>query len=228
MNIANNLQKVAFFQGLNSEDVDKLAIHCHQKKYSKNQQLFEAGDKAESFFIILQGWVKLSRISRNGEEVIIHVFGPGESFAEAAVFGKNRMYPVDAHAVSDVTVIEIPRYFFIQQIENNIQFALSILASISSHQHYLVGQLEQVTTRSAPQRVGAFLLRFCQKKDAQDGSIIVDLPYDKSLISKRLNIKPETFSRALSKLSPYGVQSDGHCIIIRDMKALSEFCDCIY
>lgn len=225
MNIAETIQKTAIFQSIAPKVAIDLANHCHQKPHTKGQQLFEAGDKASSFFIILSGWVKLFRISREGEETIIHVFGPGESFAEAAVFREQGTYPVNAQAVSDVEIIEIPRSFFIHKIEEDSQFALHILASISSRQHYLVGQLEQITTRTAPQRIGTFLLRFCQKKDVQNGAIVVDLPYDKSLISTRLNIKPETFSRALAKLKPYGVSSDGRRIIINDAQKLDTFCD---
>jgi CRP-like cAMP-binding protein len=225
MNTAATIQKTALFQGVPPDVIEELASHCHQKTYTKGQQLFEAGDKANAFFVILSGWVKLFRVSREGEETIINVFGPGESFAEAAVFRDQRSYPVNAQAVSNVELIEIPRSFFIQKIEGDSQFALRILASISSRQHYLVGQLEQVTTRTAPQRIGAFLLRFCKKKDGQNGVMIVDLPYDKSLISTRLNIKPETFSRALAKLEPYDVTSGGRHIIINDTQKLAEFCD---
>ena len=225
MSITATIQKTALFQGMAPDVIEELAGHCHQKSYAKGQRLFEAGDKADSFFVILSGWVKLFRVSREGEETIFHVFGPGESFAEAAVFRDQRSYPVNAQAVSSVKLVEIPRRFFIQKIEENSRFAMRILASISSRQHYLVGQLEQVTTRTAPQRIGAFLLRFCQKKDAQDGSMIVDLPYDKSLISTRLNIKPETFSRALAKLEPYDVTLDGRRIVINDVQKLAEFCD---
>jgi CRP-like cAMP-binding protein len=87
-----------------------------------------------------------------------------------------------------------------------------------------VQQLEQVTTRTAPQRIGAFLIRFCRKQK-QNAGWVVDLPYDKSIISTRLNIKPETFSRALAKLTPYGVTVTGRNILITDMHKLSEFCD---
>ncbi len=225
MNIAETIQKTALFHGMEPETVNELAGHCHQKKHSKGHQLFEEGDKADSFFVILRGWVKLFRVSRDGDEAIIHVFGPGESFAEAAVFRDQKSYPVNAQAVTDVELVEIPHSFFMHKIEEDSRFALRILASISSRQHYLVGQLEQVTTRTAPQRIGAFLLRFCRKKDAHNGMMSVDLPYDKSLISTRLNIKPETFSRALAKLEPYGVESEKRCITIHDPETLAEFCD---
>ncbi len=225
MNIAQTIQETILFQGVQPEAVQELAGHCHQKTYKKGQQLFEAGDKAESFFIILKGWVKLFRVSREGEEAVIHIFGPGESFAEAAVFRDQRSYPVNAQAVTDIEIVEIPRNFFIQKIEQDSQFALRILATISSRQHYLVGQLEQITTRTAPQRIGAFLLRFSQKKSAESNIMAVHLPYDKSLISTRLNIKPETFSRALAKLKPYGVILEGREIILHDSRKLAEFCD---
>lgn len=184
------------------------------------------GDAAEGFFVILSGWVKLYRMSREGQETIIHVFGPGESFAEAAVFNDRQIYPVSAQAVDDGEMVEIPRSFFVQKIEDDSRFALHILGAIASRQHYLVQQIEQVTSRTAPQRVGAFLLRFCLPLDDAGSKIMtVDLPYDKSVISRRLNIKAETFSRALAQLVPCGVEASGRRIIIHDPKALADFCD---
>ncbi len=225
MGIIENVKNAPLFQGMAQDSLKELYSYCHIKNYFKGQEIFEAGDRADYFYVILRGWVKLFRMSREGEETIIHVFGPSESFAEAAVFTNKRSYPVTSQAVTDVEVIEIPRSFFIKKIEEDSSFALRILASISSHQHYLVGQLEQVTTRTAPQRIGAFLLRFCHKRNTDNGAVVADLPYDKSLISTRLNIKPETFSRALLKLKPYGVKPDGRHIIIENPEELADFCD---
>lgn len=220
------IRSAALFQGVGDGVIDDLATHCHEKAVPKGAQLFSAGDVAHHFFIILDGWIKLYRISREGEETIIHIFGPGESFAEAAVFSDRKMYPVNAQAIEDTVVIEVPRDFFLRQIEKDSTFALRILGAISSRQHYLVQQLEQVTTRTAPQRIGAFLLHFCKHRPhGSDGSLVVNLPYDKAVISTRLNIKPETFSRALAKLEPYGIAAQGRKIVIHDPTALADFCD---
>ncbi len=225
MNLASTIQRTAFFQSVDPQTIEHLAKQCHQKTFAKGRDLFAMGDQASAFFIILDGWVKLYRVSREGEETIIHVFGPGESFAEAAVFNDSKTYPVNAQAVEDVSVIEIPRSFFIKKIEENSQFALRMLGAIAARQHYLVQQLEQVTTRTAPQRIGAFLIRFCKKEKQGSAGWTVDLPYDKSIISTRLSIKPETFSRALAKLEPHGVAVKGRSIWIADMKKLAEYCD---
>ena len=225
MSLVQAIKKAAFFQGIDQETVEHLAKQCHQRTYAKGRHLFAMGDQADVFFIILQGWVKLYRMSRDGEEVIIHVFGPGESFAEAAVFNDSKTYPVNAQAVEDVVVIEVPRSFFVRKIENDSRFALRLLGAIAARQHYLVQQLEQVTTRTAPQRIGVFLVRFCKMEKQRKGGWLVDLPYDKSIISTRLNIKPETFSRALAKLEPHGVSVQDGNICIIDMERLTEFCD---
>lgn len=181
------------------------------------------GDPAHCFFFIVNGWVKLYRISREGEETVINVFAPGETFAEAAVFGPMQRYPVNAQAVEDTIVLEIPRTLFVDKIREDSDFALSILGSISARQRYLIQQIEQLTVKEAPQRLGAFLLRLCPP--GQDENIEISLPYDKSLIARRLNIQPETFSRALKKLEPCGVIIKGKNILIRDTMQLMAFCD---
>jgi len=226
MNIVDTLRKTPLFQTLPEDDVRGIASNAFTHNFKKGNELFTMGDEAKGFFVILDGWIKLYRISREGMETIIHVFGPGESFAEAAVFGGHHMYPVSAQAVDDGTMLEIPRAYLITKIEENSSFALHMLAAISSRQHYLVQQLEQISSRSAPQRVGAFLLRFCKPlEERKDGSRVFDLPYDKSIIAKRLNIKPETFSRTLFQLRPYGVDVKGRRVHIDTPKILADFCD---
>lgn len=225
MDIAKIIKQGSLFHGIDLDTLEQLSRHCHQKTYAKGRDLFSMGDRAEVFFLILQGWVKLYRPSRSGEEAIINVFGPREVFAEAAVFNDRKTYPVNAQAIEEVSVLEIPGNFFINKIEEDSRFALRMLGAISARQHYLVQQLEQVTTRTAPQRIGAFLIRFCQREKRGASGWLVDLPYDKSVISTRLNIKPETFSRALAKLAPHGVMLDGRNIVITDMVALADFCD---
>lgn len=220
-----NIKKILFLQSLSPEDLKDIISSSHLRNCSKGRDLFSMGQRATHFFSIQEGWVKLYRTSNNGEEVIINIFGPGESFAEAAVFSDHQTYPVHAQAIEDTVLIEIPRSIFIHKIEADSRFAINILGAIAARQHLLVQQLEHLMIRSAPQRVGAFLLRFCQKVKDSDSTWIVNLPYEKSIISLRLNIKPETFSRAVAKLSEYGVYVDQGKIYISDLNELATYCD---
>lgn len=219
------IKNIPILQSLNPSDFNEIAMASHARTCLKGQHLFTMGQEANSFFVIQEGWINLYRTSKDGEEVIIHIFGPGESFAEAAVFSDHQTYPVHAQAIEDTTLIEIPRSIFILKIEEDSSFALHILGAIAARQHFLVQQLEHLMTRSAPQRVGAFLIHFCQKVKENDSLWVVQLPYDKSIISTRLNIKAETFSRSITKLSAYGVSVQQGNIYISDLKKLANYCD---
>lgn len=219
------IKNIPLLQSLSPSDLGDVIAASHVRTCLKGQDLFTMGQEANSFFAIQEGWINLYRTSKDGEEVIIHIFGPGESFAEAAVFSDHQSYPVHAQAIEDTTLIEIPRSVFIHKIEEDSSFALRILGAIAARQHFLVQQLEHLMTRSAPQRVGAFLIRFCQKVKGNDSLWEVRLPYDKSIISTRLNIKAETFSRSVTKLSPYGVYVEQGKIYISDLNKLAHYCD---
>jgi len=217
------LARNPLFSGLSSEILEGIISESHRIQGQKGQELFSAGDRADAFFYVVEGWVKLYRISREGEETIIHVIAPGETFAEAAVFGSHRKYPVNAQYIEDATLLAIPRSSFVERIATDPDLALHILGAVSARQRYLIQQIEQLTVKDAPQRIGIFLLRLC--RPGQDGQVVVDLPYDKSLISRRLNIQPETFSRALKKLESHGVVPNGHKVVIKDPEKLADFCD---
>lgn len=223
MNIANALKKTPLFSGMSDETLAHFTAKSPVKHYAKGEELFAMGDPASAFYFIVEGWVKLYRMTREGEESIINVFAPGETFAEAAVFGPVQRYPVNAQAVEDTTLLEIPRSLFVEKIMADSDFALSILGAISAKQRYLIQQIEQLTVREAPQRIGTFLLRLCPP--GRDRDVEVPLPYDKSLIARRLNIQPETFSRAFKKLEPHGVTLKGRVAAIEDIEKLSAFCD---
>lgn len=108
-------------------------------------------------------------------------------------------------------------------MQKNSDFCLRLLSSVSLRHHMLVQQLEQITARTPPQRLGTFLLHLCPM--VTNGPIEVSLPYEKTLIARRLNIEPETFSRAIKKLEPYGVTMSGRTVSITDVEKLRTYCE---
>lgn len=217
------LKKTPLFASMDDQTVVFFASKSRHKHYNKGEELFAMGDPALNFFFIINGWIKLYRISREGEETIINVFASSETFAEAFVFDPKQCYPVNAQAVEDTIVLEVSRFLFVEKIKENSGLALSVLGSIAAHQRYLIQQIEQLTVKEAPQRLGSFLVHLCEP--GKEKNVEISLPYDKLLIARRLNIQPETFSRALKKLEPYGVSVKGHVIFIHDVKKLATFCD---
>lgn len=189
------------------------------RAYEKGSVLFQQGQQAESFYVVLDGWVKLFRITPEGDEAVVGVFRRGETFAEAAIFLGGR-YPVAAEVVTPSRLLRIDGDMLRRKIREQPDLALSMLASASYHLKALVEQIEQIKLLSAPQRIADFLVRLCPIKE---GSCTIELPYEKALLANRLGMKPESLSRALGKLRPLGVGVDREKVSIVDVQLLARF-----
>lgn len=206
--------------GAMPQDLAQAMIGNHGVRvYEKSAVLFQQGEPANAFFLILDGWVKIYRLTPDGNEAVVGVFRRGETFAEAAIFLSGR-YPVSAEVVVTSRLLRIDGELLRRRIREQPDLALSMLASCSHHLKFLVEQIEQIKLLSAPQRLADFLVRLCS---CQSGGCTIELPYEKSLIASRLGMKPESLSRALAKLKPMGVVVDRDHVQIADVAALHEF-----
>ncbi len=213
------IKSAPLFDGVPDEAVMRLIGNHAPKSFNKGTVLFQKGDIASAFYFILDGWVKIYRISPVGSETVVGLFTRGESFAEAAMFNGGQ-YPVDAEIVSPSRMLCIHANTFRTLVHDEPDLALAMLASCSKHLKFLVEQLEQIKLLSAPRRIADFLVGLCP---ATSGPCKITLPYEKSLIANRLGMQPESFSRAITKLRPLGVVVEREHVDIADVTTLKQY-----
>lgn len=213
------LARVPLFAGVKGDALNGLLAGAHVRHHPRNALLFVQDDPADAFFVVLDGWVKLFRMGEDGTETVIHVFTAGESFAEAAIF-EARVFPVSATVAEDARLLVFPAAAFIRHLRDNADLALNILGAMSRHLRFLVAQVEQRGAMSSTERLAAFLLRLCLSRE---GTEIVHLPMDKSLIAARLAMQPETLSRCFARLRKKGIKTKGSEVTIPDVAALRSF-----
>ncbi|MDQ2091787.1 Crp/Fnr family transcriptional regulator [Marimonas arenosa] len=170
-------------------------------EFERGQTVFLQGEVAKAVYIVMDGWVKLYRIAPSGAEAVVGVFTKGRSFGEAVAF-RGDVYPVSAEAVTNCALMRIEAEDYLRQIRTSPEAAISLLSATFAHLHNLVAQVEALKARTGAQRVAEFL---CELSDCESGNCEVILPYDKVLIAGRLGMKPESLSRAFSKLKREGV-----------------------
>jgi CRP-like cAMP-binding protein len=210
------VRQTPLFSGVGPESLRLLLAKATVHEIARGTTVFLQGDPAEAFFVVLDGWIKLYRLSSTGEEAVVAVFTRGQSFAEAAAFAPGA-FPVSAETATDARLLRIPTGNLEQLIRQMPDIALAMLASTSRHLHALVQQIEQLKTHTGAQRVAEFLVSLCP---VAEGSCTIGLPYDKGLIAARLGMKPESLSRAFSKLSGYGVRIQHNTAVIQDVRRL--------
>ncbi len=218
------LRSLPFFFGLPEEDVVTFlkAGTCHS--YKKNQHLFHQSDKAEKFFIVMSGCIKLYSESADGDESVIALLVKGNTVGEASIFD-GAIYPFSASAAENADIYEISAETLKQAAQNNPQLLSKIIGIMSEELHYLQHEKEHLANMSASQRVGCTLLKLSADMIGEGGTFT--LPYDKSLAAANLGMKPETFSRALKELRSLGVTVRGSEITIERFERLAEYC-CVH
>ncbi len=210
-----------FMRSLPEQHVEPLLARASFHHFDRGETIFLQDEPAKGVHVVLDGWVKLYRVSHNGAEAVVGVFARGQSFGEAVAL-RNGPYPVSAEAVTACEIMIIPATSLVAMMHEDPDVCVSILASTFSHLHSLVEQLEQLKAQTGAQRVAEFLLSLCK---VSQGSCTVNLPYDKVLIAGRLGMKPESLSRAFARLKPAGVTIRRNHAQIEDVDRLREFAE---
>ena len=215
------LQSTRLFASLDSQTLQSLLAGAVPRHYPKGQVLFQHGEPADAFFIVLDGWVKVFRVTPGGDEAVVGIFTRGQNFAEAAAF-IGGVYPASGEAVTESRVLRISARRLHQRICESPEMGLAMLASTSRHLHMLVCQIEQLKAHTGAQRVAEFLVSLAPQ---EEGPCTIALPYDKALIAGRLGMKPESLSRAFQRLRGEGVKINNNMAVIADMEELQAFVD---
>ncbi len=216
------LLRLPLFQELSPEQVGHLAAQTRTKRLPKGETLFQRGDPAHGFYFIVFGQIKLAFPSSSGNEKVVEILGPRQSFGEAAVFSQ-RPYPVFAQALADTLLLFVPREAIFDLLTKDVSFARNMLAGLAMRLHALIQDVESYSLRSSAQRVIGYLLQHCPDEHCE-GSIEITLPTAKQVIASRLNLTPETLSRILHDLAEARlIELHGKQIKINDLKRLREY-----
>jgi CRP-like cAMP-binding protein len=208
--------RIAIFSGLKPEIVDRLIAPATVVSLKQGDCLFRQGDSAAAFFIMVEGWIKLYRLTLGGDEAIIHILTKGESVAEAVAFTGSR-HSATAEAVSKARAVRIPADYLVRCIHEMPDIALAIIGSTSQRLQRFVQEIEHLKAQSGIQRVAEFLASLCPPGA---GPHTITLPYDKTLIAGRLGIKPESLSRAFAKLRRLGVDVRASHVVVNEVAKL--------
>ncbi len=216
------IKSFRLFSGLSNDNINKLLKHGQIRDFPKGKLLFLEGEQANRLYIVIKGWVKVFKGTAAGEETILQMLSCGDSIMEAAVF-LNSTFPISAQIIEDATLISLPAPMIREQLRTNNELAQNLLASMAYRSQNLIRQIENARLKSADQRVGWFLLKLLLEQGRT--SIAVELPYDKSMVASYLDMKRETFSRALKRLKERGFKIENDTIVIPKLSSLCGYCD---
>ena len=98
------LRNFPTFSELTRNQLEQIISICKVHTYKKNETIFYDGDNYKGFYILLNGSIKIYKLSYDGKELILHLIKPSESFADVPLF-EGGGYPVNAQAIADSVLV---------------------------------------------------------------------------------------------------------------------------
>lgn len=198
--IVLTLRRHHLFSPLPEKIFQDVCTLANLKRLPGHVTLMHQGDPADRFFLLVSGQVKLHRVTGEGQEHLVEVIRPGQTFAEALLFSHAKAYPVSATALKDSVLVSIEGHHYRTALEDQPQICLAILGTMSIHLHQRLKDIDTLSLANASRRVINFLI---QERDLASGDVVLQVP--KRLVASKLGIQPETFSRILHRLVDAGL-----------------------
>ena len=216
------ISSIPLFQNVQEEDLKKIRAIAVDKFFNKGRTVFSEGDKGNGFYLVADGKVKIYKVSMDGKEQILHIYGPGSPFGEVAVFaGKN--FPANAETLLKSHLLFFPRAAFIELISDNPSLSLNMLAMLSMRLRQFTVQVENLSLKEVPGRLASYLIYLTREQGTEE---IVALPVSKGQLASLLGTIPETLSRILGKMSMSGlIAVDGREIKLLDLTGLVDLAE---
>ncbi|MGB0723627.1 MAG: Crp/Fnr family transcriptional regulator [Gammaproteobacteria bacterium] len=198
----------------------EIASSAQRLSAPRGEQIIRQGMVPEGLYGVREGRLKLYLLGCNGEERVIRILEPGETFAEALMFNSIPS-PVYVETLTPCILCFIPRDAIYAHLGRDPEFTLAMLQGMSGMLRQLIIDLETCCMHNALGRVAGYLLKLAEATPPPHCEI--QLPATKSLVASTLNLSAETFSRELHRLEHQGViRISRRTIYVQDLSVLQD------
>lgn len=216
------ISRIPLFNGLPEDQLLAINQIAVEKKANKGEAIFSEGDEGKGFYVVLEGRVKIYKVSAEGKEQILHIFGQGQPFGEVPVFAGQK-FPANAQAIAKGRLLFFPRTAFVALITENPSLSLNLLAIMSSKLREFTVQIENLSLKEMPARLASYLIYLADEQQSEDA---VTLGISKGQLASILGTIPETLSRIFAKLSGQDlIRVQGPKIALLDREGLEDLAE---
>lgn len=189
----------------------------------RNRYVFHSGNPAQGLYLVIDGLVKVFKVSRAGNERIIHIAGRGDFLSEVPVL-LQRGCDTTAQAASDAVMFHIPEQAVFALLDESPLLFRQLLGGMARKVHCLLQDIES-NFKAGHERVADFLLSHGADKSPSGESLRIVLPIKKTDLASWLGLTPQHFSRILQDIRQKGlIEVDGPAIHVPSVENLKNGC----
>jgi CRP-like cAMP-binding protein len=205
------------FSGFSATDLDSILAEARSIRVPRNTAVFEQGEAAHSFFVLLHGHVRASKVTPTGEQVVVRYVAAGETFGVATAIGL-QLYPATATAVDDSVVLAWPSAMWPRLVAQFPALATNTLQTVGARLQETHTRVVEMSTQHVEQRIAHALLRLVKQSGKKvDHGVEIDFPISRQDVAQMTGTTLHAVSRTLSAWEARGlVESSRQKIIVRE------------
>ena len=213
------LQSVALFWDLSEEELGYISEKMIARHYESGKFIFLEESEGEQCFFVVQGSVKVTRLSKDGREVILAMLNEGEFFGEMALLdGESRS--ANVIALEETEVLTLNREDFLVVLHDYPQIAIQLLKEMADRLRKSDRQIASLSLSDAEKRIALCIIRFADEQGIiKRGQVSIPKMPIQQDIANMAGTSRETVSRAINLLEKeHFIKRQGRELLILDYK----------
>ena len=208
------LKNLDLFRAVPDKDLDTVLAIARPMRLIAGDTVFQQGQPADQFFVLLHGHLKVMQTTAEGEQVMVRYVIPGEVFGIAKAM-QRPAYPATCVAVEESVVLGWPSSQWDHFMTGNLQFAANALQAVGQRLQDAHSRIKELSTEEVEQRVARCILRLIDSSGEEtEQGIAVNFPITRQDIAEMTGTTLHTVSRLLSAWKDRGLVITGRKRVI--------------
>jgi CRP/FNR family transcriptional regulator len=173
-------------------------------EYGKGEVIYSHDQARSHLYLVLTGMVKVARVSNNGSQLLVDLYGADDFFGEVALV--NPLQPFEqATAHQHTTVMAWQAAEIEDLIQKRPRLAIAFLQVFGQRQISLTHRLESLSSDRIDKRLGLALVRFAERfgRPQEDGGLKME-PLTHELLAQYVGTSRELITCHMTKLRKLG------------------------
>lgn len=215
------IKSLPLFEKMADEELDRLIAHATPRLVPPGETIFEQGQPARSFYLLLNGRLKVTQVTQDGQQIIVRVVHPGDLFGFARALQRED-YPGTAVAAAESLTLSWPTDLWPDFVEDNPRLAISAMQTIGQRLEEAHTRIREMSTEEVERRVAHTVLRLAKKAGREEaGGIRIDFPVSRQDIAEMTGTTLHTVSRIFSAWEGKGLVAAGRQkLLVTDIPGL--------
>lgn len=220
------LRDIPLFAAMTDTQLDRMTAQANGRRIPQGEAVFEQGGPAKAFYLLLHGRLKVTQVTRDGQQIIVRVVHPGDLFGFTRALGRSD-YPGTATAAVDSLVAAWPTESWDDFVEENPHLAMSAIRTIGQRLDEAHTRIREMSTEEVERRVAHAVLRLIEQAGTRDAAgMRIDFPISRRDIAEMTGTTLHTVSRILSAWESRGLVEGGRQkLVVCDAAALKRLAE---